>query len=89
MKARKGSKPSADIATDSTPNFNVVEVEFHTQEATTKRKIKIPHGQFSPPSVVRNRRDNQWFVWCEVWGVYHEVDGAILSDIEVSNVSTK
>jgi hypothetical protein len=86
MKAKKGSQSSADAMIDSsTPKFNVVEVEFHYQNLTrTKRKINIPHGQFSPPLALHDRDRNQWFMFCKGLGVYAEVDGDILSNIEVA-----
>ena len=88
MKAKKDHESSPDTVIDSTPKFNVVEVEFHHQDFTrTKRKIRIPHGRFSPPLVLRNGRDNQWFLWCKGVGIYQEVDGEILSEIEVINAS--
>lgn len=67
------------------PKLNVVEVEFqHKNETRTKCKIAIPHGQFSPPLALHDSRSNQWFLWCRGLGIYQEVEGNTLSNIEVA-----
>ena len=86
MKPKKGSQSCADaMIGSSTPKFNVVEVEFHYQNLTrTKRKINIPHGQFSPPFVLHDSRSDQWFMWQCNLGIYVEVSGSVLSIIDVT-----
>lgn len=88
MKTKKGSQSCPDKTIESTPKFNVVEIEFHNQDFTKiKRKIKIPHGQFSPPLVTLDHRVGQWFLWDKKVGVYREIEGVILSSIEVSSAT--
>lgn len=84
MKAKKGSQSCVDITIDSGLKLNTVEIEFHYQDFTQiKRKIAIPHGQFSPPTVLHDHHANQWFLWDRLRGTYHEVSGDTLSKIEV------
>jgi hypothetical protein len=65
---------------------NIVEVEFWYQDSSrTKRKLSIPHGQYLPPLVLRDDHADKWFSWDKPSGVYREVSGDTISNIEVVN----
>ena len=72
--------------TDSTKKSNVIEIEFaykDLSQAKTRRKIAIPHGHFLPPLTLYDSHKNQWFLWDKELGIYQEVTGEILLNIEV------
>ena len=83
----KANKPSESSPNSASRKLNIIEVEFRyldTAQANSRRKITIPHKQFSPPSVLWDNRTEQWFLWCAGLGIYQEVKGSILQLIEVS-----
>jgi len=64
---------------------SIVEVEFLYQNLSrTKRNLSIPHGQYLPPPVLHDDQVDKWFSWDKPSGVYREVAGDRLSNIEVT-----